>query len=129
MTIKIPVSYGELIDKLTILEIKKIKISDIEKLENIENEFNLLEESVSEFKKKNMDKYNKFYSELKEINLNLWEIEDEIRVHEKNNSFNKEFIELARSVYKLNDIRFNIKNEINLIFNSTIAEQKDYEDY
>ncbi len=129
MTINIPVSYGELIDKLTILEIKKIKISDIEKLENIENEFNLLEESVSEFKKKNMDKYNKFYSELKEINLNLWEIEDEIRVHEKNNSFNKEFIELARSVYKLNDIRFNIKNEINLIFNSTIAEQKDYEDY
>tara|TARA_B100001996_G_scaffold375353_1_gene355187 strand:+ start:5255 stop:5644 length:390 start_codon:yes stop_codon:yes gene_type:complete len=129
MTIKIPVSYGELIDKLTILEIKKIKISDIEKLENIENEFNLLEESVSEFKKKNTNKYNKFYSELKEINLNLWEIEDEIRVHEKNNSFNKEFIELARSVYKLNDIRFNIKNEINLIFNSTIAEQKDYEDY
>ena len=129
MTIKIPISYGELIDKLTILDIKKMKISDKEKLEDIENEFNLLKESASVLKKNHMNEYNKFYSELKELNLNLWITEDEIRLCEKNNSFDKEFIELARSVYKLNDKRFHIKNEINSAFNSPLAEQKDYEDY
>tara|TARA_B100001173_G_C15924317_1_gene519939 strand:- start:83 stop:472 length:390 start_codon:yes stop_codon:yes gene_type:complete len=129
MTIKIPVSYGELIDKLTILDIKKIKISEQKKLENINKEFNLLEESVFEFKKQNINDYNKFYFDLKEINLKLWEIEDQIRVCEKNKSFDKEFIEFARSVYKLNDKRFHIKNEINSRFNSSIAEQKDYEEY
>ena len=129
MTIKIPVSYGELIDKLTILDIKKIKISEQKKLENINKEFNLLEESVFEFKKHNINDYNKFYFDLKEINLKLWEIEDQIRVCEKNKSFDKEFIEFARSVYKLNDKRFHIKNEINSRFNSSIAEQKDYEEY
>ncbi len=129
MTIKIPVSYGELIDKLTILDIKKIKISEQKKLENINKEFNLLEESVFEFKKQNINDYNKFYFDLKEINLKLWEIEDQIRVCEKNKSFDKEFIEFARSVYKLNDKRFHIKNEINSRFNSSIVEQKDYEEY
>ncbi len=129
MTIKIPVSYGELIDKLTILDIKKIKISEQKKLENINKEFDLLEESVFEFKKQNINDYNKFYFDLKEINLKLWEIEDQIRVCEKNKSFDKEFIEFSRSIYKLNDKRFNIKNEINLRFNSSIAEQKDYEEY
>ena len=129
MTIKIPVSYGELIDKLTILDIKKIKISDQQKLVNVKKEFDLLEESVSELKKDNINDYNKFYSELKKINLNLWEIEDQIRVCEKNKSFDKEFIEFARSIYKLNDKRFNIKNEINSRYNSPLAEQKDYEEY
>jgi len=129
MTIKIPVSYGELIDKLTILDIKKIKISEQKKLENINKEFDLLEESVIEFKKQNINDYNKFYFDLKEINLKLWEIEDQIRICEKNKSFDKEFIEFARSVYKLNDKRFHIKNEINSRFNSSIAEQKDYEEY
>ena len=129
MTIKIPVSYGELIDKLTILDIKKIKISDQQKLVNIKKEFDLLEESVSELKKDNINDYNKFYSELKKINLNLWEIEDQIRVCEKNKSFDKEFIEFARSIYKLNDKRFDIKNEINSRYNSPLAEQKDYEEY
>ena len=129
MTIKIPVSYGELIDKLTILDIKKIKISDQQKLVNVKKEFDLLEESVSELKKDNINDYNKFYSELKKINLNLWEIEDQIRVCEKNKSFDKEFIEFARSIYKLNDKRFDIKNEINSRYNSPLAEQKDYEEY
>tara|TARA_Y100000741_G_scaffold221714_2_gene169029 strand:- start:144 stop:533 length:390 start_codon:yes stop_codon:yes gene_type:complete len=129
MTIKIPVSYGELIDKLTILDIKKIKISEQQKLVNVKKEFDLLEESVSELKKDNINDYNKFYSELKKINLNLWEIEDQIRVCEKNKSFDKEFIEFARSIYKLNDKRFNIKNEINSRYNSPLAEQKDYEEY
>tara|TARA_B100001029_G_scaffold179705_1_gene190443 strand:+ start:381 stop:770 length:390 start_codon:yes stop_codon:yes gene_type:complete len=129
MTIKIPVSYGELIDKLTILDIKKIKISEQQKLVNVKKEFDLLEESVSELKKDNINDYNKFYSELKKINLNLWEIEDQIRVCEKNKSFDKEFIEFARSIYKLNDKRFDIKNEINSRYNSPLAEQKDYEEY
>ena len=129
MTINIPISYGEAIDKLTILDIKKTKITNPDKLKKITHEFNLLVEALSELKKDNIEEFNKFYSKLKEVNINLWEIEDQIRICEKNKKFDNEFLELARSVYKLNDKRFELKNKINLLFNSALAEQKHYEEY
>ncbi len=129
MTINIPISYGEAIDKLTILDIKKTKITNQDKLKKITNEFNLLVEALSELKKDNIEEFNNFYSKLKEVNMNLWEIEDQIRICEKNKKFDNEFLELARSVYKLNDKRFDLKNKINLLFNSALAEQKHYEEY
>ncbi len=129
MTIKIPISIGELVDKLTILEIKKLKIVDEVKKVSIIKEFELLQEIVLKseiFKKK---EYSLFYKQLIKINLKLWETEDKIRIFEKNRCFDSEFVKLARSVYKLNDKRFKIKNEINNFFGSEIAEQKEYEDY
>tara|TARA_B100001029_G_C15053625_1_gene452654 strand:+ start:1207 stop:1596 length:390 start_codon:yes stop_codon:yes gene_type:complete len=129
MTINIPISYGEAIDKLTILDIKKTKITNQDKLVKITVEFNLLVEALSELKKDNIEEFNNFYSKLKEVNMNLWEIEDQIRICEKNKKFDNEFLELARSVYKLNDKRFDLKNKINLLFNSALAEQKHYEEY
>ena len=129
MTINIPISYGEAIDKLTILDIKKTKITNQDKLVKITVEFNLLVEALSELKKDNIEEFNNFYSKLKEVNMNLWEIEDQIRICEKNKKFDNEFLELARSVYKLNDKRFDLKNNINLSFNSALAEQKHYEEY
>tara|TARA_B100001758_G_C18287750_1_gene545232 strand:- start:460 stop:849 length:390 start_codon:yes stop_codon:yes gene_type:complete len=129
MTINIPISYGEAIDKLTILDIKKTKITNQDKLKKITNEFNLLVEALSELKKDNIEEFNNFYSKLKEVNMNLWEIEDQIRICEKNKKFDNKFLELARSVYKLNDKRFDLKNKINLLFNSALAEQKHYEEY
>ena len=129
MTINIPISYGEAIDKLTILDIKKTKITNQDKLVKITVEFNLLVEALSELKKDNIEEFNNFYSKLKEVNMNLWEIEDQIRICEKNKKFDNEFLDLARSVYKLNDKRFDLKNKINLLFNSALAEQKHYEEY
>ncbi len=129
MTINIPISYGEAIDKLTILDIKKTKITNQDKLVKITVEFNLLVEALSELKKDNIEEFNNFYSKLKEVNMNLWEIEDQIRICEKNKKFDNKFLELARSVYKLNDKRFDLKNKINLLFNSALAEQKHYEEY
>lgn len=128
MKIEIPVSLGELIDKLTILEIKKNKITDNEKLNNIQLEFELLNKKYQTILKDDR-KLQVFYDSLLKINNELWEIEDKIRIFENNKEFNKEFIDLARSVYKSNDERFAIKNEINISFDSEIQEQKEYENY
>ena len=117
--IYIPISNGELIDKLTILEIKKEKIKDTNKLFNIEKEYN-------ELKKINKFDIDHEYQELKNINLKLWNIEDKIRIKEKNNEFDNEFIELAREVYKTNDIRYSLKNKINNFTNSNLIEEKSY---
>ena len=129
MIIEIPVSTGELIDKLTILEIKKNKISDVNKKTSIIKEFELLQEVIVGNEISEKVEFKKFYKQLKEVNLKLWKTEDQIRVLEKNKNFSKEFVSLARRVYKLNDKRFRIKNEINYFFGSEIAEQKEYEDY
>ena len=129
MTINIPISYGEAIDKLTILDIKKTKITNQDKLKKITNEFNLLVEALSELKKDNIEEFNNFYSKLKEVNMNLWEIEDTIRLKESNQEFDKEFIELARSVYKENDKRASLKKEINQKYHSELVEEKFYNDY
>ena len=128
MRIEIPVSFGELIDKLTILEIKKSKITDNEKLKNIQLEFELLNKKY-QTKLKDTKELQVFYDALLEVNHKLWKIEDKIRILENSKEFNEEFIDLARSVYKLNDERFAIKNEINKTFDSEIQEQKEYENY
>ena len=120
------ISAGELIDKITILEIKKIKISNKEKLNDIEKELSSLNETM----KKSITNQNLIKDlivKLKEINLKLWDIEDGKRAAEKENSFNEKFIELARNVYKFNDERAKIKLAINNTLGSNIKEVKSYE--
>ena len=128
MEIKVSVSAGELIDKITILEIKSEKLIDKEKLKNVSIELSVLNSVLKDHELIN-EKIENFKAQLKNVNLKLWNIEDQIRIFEKNKNFNSEFIELARSVYIQNDLRFSIKNKINLSFNSKIVEVKDYENY
>tara|TARA_Y100001970_G_C14247657_1_gene869474 strand:+ start:665 stop:1054 length:390 start_codon:yes stop_codon:yes gene_type:complete len=128
MRIEIPVSFGELIDKLTILEIKKSKITNKEKLKKIQLEYELLNKKYQTILNDRKE-LQVFYEALLKVNNKLWEIEDKIRIFENNKEFNEEFIDLARSVYKSNDERFAIKNDINETFDSEIQEQKEYENY
>ena len=128
MEVNIPVSLGELLDKISILEIKSIKISNKSKLANIKKELSGLKK-VLENLNINFSEIKNLYEELYKINLGLWEIEDSIRILEKNKNFEKDFIDLARSVYITNDKRFQVKNEINKLFNSNYVEEKSYEDY
>ena len=128
MLIKIPVSVGELADKITILEIKKNKIKDKNKLENINNELKHL--NIILAKKVNLDiLMKKEIASLKKINLILWEIEDDKRKCEKNKKFGPKFIKLARNVYILNDKRAQIKFKINNLSGSNIIEVKSYDEY
>lgn len=120
------ISAGELIDKITILEIKKLKISNKEKLIEIHKELISLNETMAIFIP-NEDKIKKYKEDLKNINLKLWEIEDGKREAEKNNDFGPKFIILARNVYKLNDERAKIKLSINNSLGSNIKEIKSYE--
>ncbi len=120
------ISAGELIDKITILEIKKEKISNKEKLIEVDKELVSLNETL----KKSINDENKilsFKNDLKNINLKLWDIEDGKRSAEKNNKFDEKFIQLARNVYKFNDERAKIKLAINDAFGSNIKEVKSYE--
>ena len=119
------ISAGELIDKITILEIKKVKISDSEKLKSVEKELSSLNITFKQFIPNN-SKIKQLIDQLKSINLKLWDIENAKRVAEKNMDFNKEFIELARNVYKTNDQRSKIKLEINNILGSNIKEVKSH---
>ena len=120
------ISVGELIDKITILEIKKAKIVNKDKLIEIEKELFSLNETMKKFISDH-SKILKFKNNLKEINLKLWDIEDGKRSAEKNNEFGEKFIELARKVYKFNDERAKIKLAINNAFGSNIKEVKSYE--
>tara|TARA_B100000963_G_C22615805_1_gene667280 strand:- start:1324 stop:1704 length:381 start_codon:yes stop_codon:yes gene_type:complete len=126
MEIQIPISIGELVDKITILEIKIEKVNNKIKKINIENELTELTKIFNDLSNTELDP---LYRKLKIINKKLWDIEDEIRVHEKNKNFNDEFIELARSVYVTNDERFEIKSKINNLYDSDIVEEKLYEEY
>ena len=120
------ISAGELIDKITILEIKKMKISNKEKLNNIEKELSSLNGTM----KKSIPDQNLIKDliiKLKEINLKLWDIEDGKRAAEKENNFGEKFVELARNVYKFNDERAKIKLAINNTLGSNIKEVKSYE--
>ena len=119
------ISAGELIDKITILEIKKIKITDTKKLKEVDKELISLNNTMKNFIKDESVIVN-LKEKLKEINLKLWDIEDGKRNAERNNDFGKKFIELARNVYKYNDERAKIKSEINLILNSNIREVKSH---
>ncbi|MDC3127399.1 DUF6165 family protein [Candidatus Pelagibacter bacterium] len=119
------ISAGELIDKITILEIKKIKITDTKKLKEADKELISLNNTMKNCIKDESAIVN-LKEKLKEINLKLWDIEDGKRNAERNNDFGKKFIELARNVYKFNDERAKIKSEINLILNSNIREVKSH---
>ena len=119
------ISAGELIDKITILEIKKIKISDAEKLKDINKELDSLNQTFKQFIP-DPSSIQKLIDKLKSINLKLWDIENGKRQAEKDQNFGKEFIELARSVYKSNDERAKIKLEINNTLGSNIKEVKSH---
>ena len=120
------ISAGELIDKITILEIKKEKISNKEKLVEVNKELISLNETLKK-SINNESKISNFKNDLKNINLKLWDIEDGKRSAEKNNKFDEKFIELARNVYKFNDERAKIKLAINNALGSNIKEVKSYE--
>lgn len=125
MQIFVPISLGELYDKISILLIKKEKIIDPKKLENIQKELDLLQDIAEKY-----DIDGIFHTALLDVNTKLWDVEDKLRLKEKKDNFHDdEFIQLARDVYFLNDRRANIKKEINLKYGSNIIEEKQYEKY
>jgi|TARA_B110000971_G_C19872064_1_gene436675 hypothetical protein len=126
--IQIPVSPGELIDKITILKLKKKFIKDQVQLKNVTIELAFLEPLLTKYKLNTLET-NSLFEELYKINNNLWKIEDDIREKERDSDFGIDFVELARSVYFTNDKRSNIKKKINLLSGSKIIEEKSYEDY
>ena len=126
---KVEISNGELLDKLSILELKISNINDDKKLINIKNEHNGLSPLCDNLFNHFGDELRNLYSKLSSINSELWKIEDDIRECESKNSFDENFIELARSVYKTNDLRFEIKSKINEHFGSSIIEQKELKKY
>ena len=132
-TILVEISYGELLDKISILEIKKERINDSEKLEFINDELNLLKIQFHKVTKpksfKGGDKLRKLFLSLKEINAKLWVVEDDKRMCEKNSDFDEKFIKLSRDVHFLNDERSKIKLEINNHTDSKIKEVKRYTSY
>ena len=126
----IPVSTGELVDKITILEIKKRKIKQPEALKNVSTELELLQDILSSFSqslsKAENEKNNEIKRDLEKINLQLWNVEDALRSHESKQYFGPEFIKLARSVYTLNDQRAKLKRSINILCKSNLLEEKSY---
>ncbi len=128
MSIKIDVSVGEIMDKLTILEIKAEKIQDQDKLANVHKERDSLLPVVDK-PAYQTEHVRRLFTALKEINLKLWDIEDAIRQKEADKAFDKGFIELARSVYFTNDERAALKKQINLATGSELVEEKSYEEY
>ncbi len=128
MSIKIELSVGELLDKVTILQIKSERINDVAKLENINKELNVLQSlwNSSSFAEIDLDENIK---DLKAVNEELWDIEDKIREKESKQAFDNEFVQLARSVYFTNDKRAEIKRIINTKTGSELIEEKSYSDY
>ena len=126
--ILVEVSVGELLDKISILEIKKVKIKDSEKLKFINDEFGVLKEQLDKNVKLD-DTLSTLFQSLKEINTKLWDIEDDKRMYEKNKNFSEKFIKLSRDIHFLNDDRAKIKLEINNHTGSKIKEIKEYTSY
>jgi len=129
MNIEIPISIGELLDKLSILEIKKHKVKDPIKLKNINHEYDLLSNLSKVLKEKDEKSFNSLFEEILKVNKKLWDIEDKIRILESEKRFDEEFVSVARSVYFINDDRFEIKKKINEAFGSDVAEEKEYIEY
>lgn len=127
-TIHTPVSPGEVLDKITILEIKAINISDIKKLNNVKTELKILLKTWDEHVQ-NSTEILELKLQLKKVNQDLWNIEDNIRIKESKREFDDEFIQIARSVYVENDKRAAIKKAVNLLLGSELIEEKSYEDY
>jgi len=128
MVISVPISWGELVDKITILEIKMDRIQDRQKLANIGRELDSLR-SVFDKSCAEPKKIQQIKSNLRAVNERLWVIEDDIRKCEREKDFSQRFIELARAVYLNNDQRAALKREINTILKSELFEEKSYEDY
>jgi len=124
----VPISIGEVIDKITILEIKTERIHDKDKLENVSRELSAVNSAIRRYGVL-MESIVSLQSQLKEVNERLWEIEDAIREKERLSEFDSEFIELARSVYLNNDERANLKRAINSQLGSDLTEEKSYADY
>ena len=124
MKIKANISIGELVDKITILEIKSLKIENKDKLKNVKYELEILNKIFN--KLDTTEDVLKAKKELYKINLEMWEIEDKIRLFEKEKKFDEDFIQLARNVYKTNDNRSRIKKRLNLLFSSDLIEEKEY---
>lgn len=130
MLIEAPISLGELIDKITILEIKAVNISDTAKLKNVTHELAVLNNKVAGLlDTAGVTKLTPLKQALKDINQELWVIEDDIRDCEYAKDFSEKFIQLARAVYITNDKRANVKKDINLAFGSELVEEKSYKDY
>jgi len=125
--VEVPVSAGEVIDKLSILYVKKNKITDEDKIKLVSTEFNHLVNISKSFLEK--DEIKLLYHQLISVNSKLWDIEDSIRILEYDKNFGDDFISLARSVYFTNDERFEIKNKINNLLSSEIKEVKEYVNY
>lgn len=126
--ILIPISPGELLDKITILQIKSERIGDPAKVANVKNELGMLNQ-VWQDTVDSDDTINALTAELKSVNEALWDIEDDIRDEERNKRFDERFIELARAVYVTNDQRADAKKRVNLHLNSAIVEEKSYQNY
>jgi transcriptional regulator of nitric oxide reductase len=126
--IHVPVSPGEVLDKITILEIKSERMSDPEKVANVRVELKLLEETWAA-NIRDDEMIRDLHAQLKQINEALWEIEDDIRDKERAKEFDERFIELARAVYFTNDRRSEVKKKLNLHLGSQIIEEKSYQDY
>jgi len=127
MIVLAPISVGELIDKITILQIKQERIQDVYKLQNINNELVQLVEIHSRIlTDKQLAETAPLFYQLFCVNKELWDIEDSKRNHESEQNFNEEFVQLARQVYLKNDLRAKIKRDINLLVGSTIVEEKSY---
>ena len=124
----VPISWGELLDKMTILQIKFENLTSEDALKNVDRESKQLREIFNENFSADMEA-NRLEAELKQINQQLWDIEDKIRDKERNGSFDNEFIQLARSVYITNDERSRIKRRINDVFGSELFEEKSYSEY
>ncbi|MBJ6979600.1 DUF6165 family protein [Luteimonas sp. MC1895] len=126
--ITVPVSFGELLDKISILQIKSERMSDEAKLANVRRELSALEKTWMAHPAAGGD-IVRLRAELKAVNERLWEIEDEVRLKERAQAFDQDFVELARSVYLQNDERARIKKAINLALGSGYVEEKSYQDY
>ena len=126
---KVEVSNGELLDKLTILELKLTNIADVQKLSNIQKEHDELCPLAGQLFDSYGEELKSLYKKLTEINSELWTIEDDIRECERNKDFGSDFVSLARSVYFTNDKRSDVKKAINLLTDSGFVEEKSYEDY
>ena len=127
MLINTPISLGELVDKISILMIKKKNISDSIKLQHVNKELEFLQKTLKTYISE--DEINDFLLKLVNINSKLWDIEDDIRECERKKLFDQTFIDLARSVYFTNDERAKVKNDINKTFGSELVEVKSYEEY
>lgn len=126
--ISVPISFGELLDKISILEIKAERITDPAKRANVERELALLEQTWRAAPESKVD-LGERRAALRAVNLRLWDIEDDIRAKERAQAFDDEFVRLARAVYHENDERARIKREVNVELGSALVEEKSYADY